>query len=171
MQRAPQAFDAGGVRVDDAFAADAYAGGRAAGFEQPTHGLLERGQEGVEIAGSGDGARGQDGALIVHHAAADLVSADIDSEYDHLFGSYQAPTGVYREDLPGDGARTVSQQEQGRARNVFHIDHASGERLLLADEVRDRGGGLRSLSGGRAGQARRHYVDADAVRRVVGDRK
>ena len=51
MQRARQNFDARAVRVDDAFAAHAHAGGKRGGFEQPADGVVQRGRKPSRSAG------------------------------------------------------------------------------------------------------------------------
>src|SRR5271157_4537332 len=83
MQMPGQDFDAGAVRVDDAFAADAHSGGKRGGFEQPADAVLQRGQEAVQVGGSLDGAGRHDGALFIHHARFDPRAADIDAEHYH----------------------------------------------------------------------------------------
>ena len=80
MHGAGKGFDARAVGIDDALAADADSGGERGGFQQPADGIVERGQKRIEVARRGQGARGEDGAIGIHHAGANLVAADIDSE-------------------------------------------------------------------------------------------
>ena len=82
-------------------------------------------------------------------------------------GLAQVLAAVHPDAFSGHDGRDLDQEQRG-ARDIFNVDHAAGERLLLAYEVRESGGGLCALAGGGARQSGRKHIDTNAVRRIVG---